>query len=403
MKKYLFILLVCFAAISCNSYDDEVGYIVTTEGTCLQDVISANHTSCKIKYGQTIKNVAGKPKISKVIFKLSGKGEDEFVDAQKGDDDLYYAEIEIPYNRNVTISTIATINGEDESISVRTLYYNKSHFCPEIADSICTNPQNYDVIRYIAECKNSMFESKISEATVTIGKKTYPLTITDDNKIYCDIDLYDIADCSCYPVLTIKNEVDEYKINGGAYIEVEKNAITGYDTSEDGKEIDGCIYLAGTKWAKGVIVQGTGGKNYLDINEEDGIKTYANIWNAYLDNNNLDGYKIPSLEQAENIIHYCSIQQVKAENAVNRQYVVYPAKKNERIKSFFYNIKSIPIADIRKNGVYIKDYESYTSIRYKNAYGGYDPSVYYYYPEYENMFKKYSLSSYWCLLLPIKD
>lgn len=55
MKKYLFILLVCFAAISCNSYDDEIGYVVTTEGTCLQDVISANHTSCKIKYGQTIK------------------------------------------------------------------------------------------------------------------------------------------------------------------------------------------------------------------------------------------------------------------------------------------------------------------------------------------------------------
>ena len=403
MKKYLFILLVCFAAISCNSYDDEIGYVVTTEGTCLQDVISANHTSCKIKYGQTIKDMAGNPKLSKVIFKLSGDGEEVIVDAQKGDDDLYYAEIEIPYDRNVTISTIATINGEDESISVRTLYYNKSHFCPEIADSICTNPQNYDVIRYIVECKNSMFESKISEATVTIGKKTYPLTITDDNKIYCDIDLYDIADCSCYPVLTIKNEVDEYKINGGAHIKVKKNAITGYDTSEDGKEIDGCIYLAGTKWAKGVIVQGTGGKNYLDINEEDGIKTYANIWNAYLDNNNLDGYKIPSLEQAENIIHYCSIQQVKAENAVNRQYVVYPAKKNERIKSFFYNIKSIPIADIRKNGVYIKDYESYTSIRYKNAYGGYDPSVYYYYPEYENMFKKYSLSSYWCLLLPIKD
>lgn len=403
MKKYLFILLVCFAAISCNSYDDEIGYVVTTEGTCLQDVVSANHTSCIIKYGQTIKDVAGNPKLSKVIFKLSGDGEEVIVDAQKGDDDLYYAEIEIPYDRNVTIYTVATINGEDESISVRTLHYNKSYFCPEIADSICTNPQNYDVIRYIAECKNSMFESKISEATVTIGKKTYPLTITDDNKIYCDIDLYDIADCSCYPVLTIKNEVDEYKINGGAYIQVKKETITGYDTSEDGKEIDGCIYLAGTKWAKGVIVQGTGGKNYLDINEEDGIKTYANIWNAYLDNNNLDGYKIPSLEQAENIIHYCSIQQVKAENAVNRQYVVYPAKKNERIKSFFYNIKSIPIADIRKNGVYIKDYESYTSIRYKNAYGGYDPSVYYYYPEYENMFKKYSLSSYWCLLLPIKD
>lgn len=406
MKKYLFILLVCFAAISCNSYDDEIGYVVTTEGTCLQDVISANHTSCKIKYEQTIKHVAGTPKLSKVIFKLSGKGEDEFVDAQKGDDDLYYAEIEIPYDRNVTIYTVATINGEDESISVRTLHYNKSHFCPEIADSICTNPQNYDVIRYIAECKNSMFESKISEATVTIGKKTYPLTITDDNKIYCDIDLYDIANCSCYPVLTIKNEVDEYKINGGAYIQVKKETITGYDTSEDGKEIDGCIYLAGTKWAKGVIVQGSDGKNHLDINEEDGAERHADFWNYDLEHNNLDGYKIPSLDQAKNLIDYCSIQKVRAKNTSNSlQYVVYPAKKNERIKSFFYNIKSTPIADIRKNGVYIKDNKRYTSIKYENAYGGYDASVYYYYPEYDNMFKKYS-STYngqYCLLLPIKD
>lgn len=404
MKKYLFILLVCFAAISCNSYDDEVGYIVTTNDTCLQDVISANHTSCKIKYGQTIKHVAGKPKLSKVIFKLSGKGEDEFVDAQKGDDDLYYAEIEIPYDRNVTVSTVATINGEDEIILEHTLYYNKSYFCPGIADSICTNPQNYDVIRYIAECKNSMCESKISEATVTIGKKTYPLTITDDNKIYCDIDLYDIADCSCYPVLTIKNEVDEYKINGGAYIEVKKNAITGYDTSEDGKEIDGCIYLAGTKWAKGVIVQGSDWKNNLDINEENGVKQEANFWNYDLEHNNLDGYKIPSLDQAKNLIDYCSIQKVRAKNTSNSlQYVVYPAKKNERIKSKFTHIKSTPIADIRRNGVFIKSYERYTSIKYKNAYGGYDASVYYYYPENDNMFKKYSANTQYCLLLPIKD
>ena len=406
MKKYLFILLVCFAAISCNSYDDEIGYVVTTEGTCLQDVISANHTSCKIKYGQIIKDVAGNPKLSKVIFKLNGDGEEVIVDAQKGDDDLYYAEIEIPYDRNVTVSTVATINGEGEIISERTLYYNKSYFCPEIADSICTNPLNYDVIRYVVECKNIYYKSKISEATVTIGKKTYPLTITDDNKIYCDIDLYDIANCDCYPVLTIKNEVDEYKINGGAHIEVKKETITGYDTSEDGKDIDGCIYLAGTKWAKGVIVQGSDGKNHLDINEEDGVKQEAGFWNYDLENNGLDGYKIPSLDQAEKLIYYCSIQEVRAKNASNTlHYVVYPARKNERIKSFFnfYHLKSTPMADIRKNGVFIKGNERYTSITYENAYGGYDPSYYYYYPEDDNMFKKYSAGRQYCLLLPIKE
>lgn len=408
MKKYLFILLVCFAAISCNSYDDEVGYIVTTEGTCLQDVISANHTSCKIKYGQIIKDVAGNPKLSKVIFKLSGDGEEVIVDAQKGDDDLYYAEIEIPYDRNVTIYTVATINGEDESISVRTLHYNKSHFCPEIADSICTNPQNYDVIRYIAECKNSMFESKISEATVTIGKKTYPLTITDDNKIYCDIDLYDIANCSCYPLLTIKNEVDEYKINGGAYIQVKKETITGYDTSADGKDIDGCIYLAGTKWAKGVIVQGSDGKNHLDINEEDGAERHADFWNYDLEHNNLDGYKIPSVGQADSLIYYCSVQHVIVKNGSNSyRSVVYPARKNERIKSTFNHIKSTPIADIRKNGVLIKSSQRYTS-GHLDRDGRYDPDHYYYYyyhPQGNDIFDyDYSLWSWRdCLLLPIKD
>lgn len=403
MNKFLFILLVCFAAISCNSYDDEVGYITTTDGTYLEDVISANHTSCKIKYGHTIKVVEGTPKLSKVVFKLSGEGEEELVDAQKGEDNIYYAEFEIPYDKYVTISTIATINGEDRSISERGIYYDISQFCPYSTDYICTNPLNYDVIRYVVECNNTYFKSKISEATVTIGKKTYPLTITDDNKIYCDINLYDIANCSCYPVLTIKNEVDEYRINGGAYMEVKKETITGYDTSNDGKEIDGCIYLAGTKWAKGVIVKGSDGKNHLDINEEDGVNTRADSWNYDLEDNDLDGYKIPSLGQADSLIHYCSIQKVNAENASNYQYVVYPAKKNEKIKSFFYNIKSTPIADIRRNGVYIKSNERYTSIKYENAYGGYDPYYYYYYPERDNMFAKYFASWQYCLLLPIKD
>ena len=89
MKKFLFILLVCFAAISCNSYDDEVGYITTTGDTFFQNVISANHTSCKIRYGLTIKGVEGNPKISKVVFKLSGDGEEKFVDAQKDENNIY--------------------------------------------------------------------------------------------------------------------------------------------------------------------------------------------------------------------------------------------------------------------------------------------------------------------------
>lgn len=64
---------------------------------------------------------------------------------------------------------------------------------------------------------------------------------------------------------------------------------------------------------------------------------------------------------------------------------------------------AMPIADIRRNGVYIKSNERYTSIKYKNAYGGYDAYYYYYYPERVNMFAKYFASRQSCLLLPIKD
>lgn len=464
MKKYLFILLVCFAAISCNSYDDEIGYVVTTEGTCLQDVISANHTSCKIKYGQIIKDVAGNPKLSKVIFKLSGKGEDEFVDAQKGDDDLYYAEIDIPYDRNVTVSTIATINGEDENLQCdRSVRYTKSDifvtkidgeyeqkvisatptsckikyghpvkeltatpniskvafkvespndqeivaaqkgnndfysaelniplnanvkistiatingedgsvcskeikyttmdFAPEFADSIQTNPLNYDVVRYcvnIIKSKDIAFENKISTAKVTFGEKSYPLTFADDGSMYCNINLYDIADFYGTPSLTIKNEIDEYTLKGHSIFEIRKETITDYDTSKDGKEVDGCIYLAGTKWQKGVFVKDSDGKSYLDINDELG----SLIKHEY----ELDASTTPSVEQAKKLTKYCSMQRVKAINAVenNQQYglVIYPAKNNEKINSFFYPVKPCKMADIRNKGLYVRTKTDYGS------------------------------------------
>ena len=492
MKKYLFILLVCFAAISCNSYDDEVGYIVTTNGTCLQDVISANHTSCKIKYGQTIKNVAGKPKLSKVIFKLSGKGEDEFVDAQKGDDDLYYAEIDIPYDRNVTISTIATINGEDENLQCdRSVRYTKSDifvtqidgeyeqkvisvkeltatpniskvafkvespngqeivaaqkgnndfysaelniplnanvkistiatingedgsvcskeikyttmdFAPEFADSIQTNPLNYDVVRYcvnIIKSKNIAFENKISTAKVTFGEKSYPLTFADDGSMYCNINLYDIADFYGTPSLTIKNEIDEYTLKGHSIFKIRKETITDYDTSKDGKEVDGCIHLAGTKWQKGVFVKDSDGKSYLDINDE----LSSLIKHEY----ELDASTTPSLEQAENLAKYCSVQRVKALNAVenDQQYgvVIYPAKNNEKINSFFYPVKPCKMADIRNKGLYVK-----TSIRYGS------PKDKYNYKRYNFTFStlgifdciSFYLGYYWedCYKMPIKE
>ena len=161
------------------------------------------------------------------------------------------------------------------------------------------------------------------------------------------------------------------------------------------------------KWAKGVIVKGSDGNNHLDINEEEGIKTYIDNWDDYLKNNNLNGYKIPSLGQADSLINYCSIQRVRAENTAIWQFVVYPAKKNEKIKGIFNNIKSTPMADIRKNGVYINSSQYYAS-RHLDRDGNYNPRYYYhyYYRPLEKDIFDYRCSSFdWrdCLLLPIKD
>lgn len=470
MKKFLFILLACFAAISCNSYDDEIGYIVKTDGTCFQNVISANHTSCKIKYGHTIKGVEGNIELSKVVFKLSEDGEEKFVEAQKGESDVYYAELEIPYgkevilstiatidgkdvdlydrtvrytqsdifvtqidgeyeqkvisathtsckikyghpvkeltatpniskiafkvespngqkifaaqkgnndfysaeleiplNTNVKVYTIATINGEDGSVCSKEIKYTTMDFAPEFADSIQTNPLNYDVVRYcvnIIESKNIAFENKISTAKVTFGEKSYPLTFAADGSMYCDINLYDIADFYGNPSLTIKNEIDEYTLKGHSEFRVRKESITGYDTSEDGKEVDGCIYLAGTKWQKGVFVKGSDGNSYLDINDELG----SLIKHEY----ELDASTTPSVEQAKKLAKYCSMQRVKAINAVenDRQYgiVIYPAKNKEKINSFFYPVKPCKMVDIRNKGVYVSTNREYGSPKDKYNY-----------------------------------
>lgn len=500
MNKFLFILLVCFAAISCNNYDDEVGYITTTGGTYLEDVISANHTSCIIKYGHTIKEVEGNPKISKVVFKLSGEGEEEFVDAQKGEDNIYYAEIDIPYdksveistiatidskdvdlhdrtvrytksdifitqidgeyeqkvisathtsckikyghpvkeltatpniskvafkvespngqkivtaqkgnndfysaeldiplNTNVKVSTIATINGEDGSVFSKDIKYTTMDFAPEFADSIQTNTLNYDIVRYcvnIVKNKNIAFENKISAAKVTFGEESYPLAFADDGSMYCDINLYDIADFYGNPSLTIKNETDEYTLKGHAKFQIQKETITGYDTSKDGKEVDGCIYLAGTKWQKGVLVKESDGKSYLDINNELG----SLIKHEY----ELDASTTPSVEQAKKLSKYCSMQRVKAINAVenDRQYgiVIYPAKNDEKINSFFYPVKPCKMADIRNKGVYVSTNREYGS-----------PKDKYNYIRYSFQLQSYCganyLGDYWvdCYKMPIKE
>lgn len=501
MNKFLFILLVCFAAISCNSYDDEVGYITTTGGTCFQDVISANHTSCKIKYGHTIKDVEGNSKLSKVVFKLSGEGEEEFVDAQKGEDNIYYAEIDIPYdksveistiatidskdvdlydrtvrytksdifvtqidgeyeqkvisathtsckikyghpikeltansniskvafkvegpneqktvvaqkgnndfysaeldiplNANVKISTIATINGEDGSVCSKDIKYTTMDFAPEFADSIQTNPLNYDVVRYcvnIVKNKNIASVNEISTGKVTIGKKSYPLAFATDGSMYCDINLYDIADFYGSPSLTIKNNIDEYTLKGHVKFEVKKEAITGYDTSEDGKEVDGCIYLAGTKWQKGVFVKGADGKSYLDINEGLGIL----IKHEY----EYDASTTPSVEQADKLAKYCSRQRVKATNVAEGDwscgYVIYPAKNNEKINSFFNPVKPCKMADIRNKGVYIRTHTSYGSPSDKYNYHNH------YYFVLESGCCVSNQHTWWtdCYIMPIKE
>lgn len=233
-------------------------------------------------------------------------------------------------------------------------------FAPEFADSIQTNPLNYDVVRYcvnIIKKQDVAFENKISTAKVTFGEKSYPLTFADDGSMYCDINLYDIANFGGNPSLTIKNDIDEYTLKGHLEFKVIKETISDYDTSEDGKEVDGCIYLAGTKWQKGVFVKDSDGNSYLDINEEFG----SLIKHEY----ELDASTTPSVEQAKKLAKYCSMQRVKATNVVENDYqyglVIYPAKNNEKINSFFNPVKPCKMADIRNKGLYVRTKTDYGS------------------------------------------
>lgn len=360
-------------------------------------MISATPTSCKIKYGHPVKELTATPNISKVAFKVESPNGQEIVAAQKGNNNFYSAELNIPLNTNVKISTIATINGEDGRVCSKEIKYTTMDFAPEFADSIQTNPLNYDVVRYcvnIIKSKNIEFENKISTAKVTFGEKSYPLTFAADGSMYCNINLYDIANFGGNPSLTIKNDIDEYTLKGHLEFKVIKETISDYDTSEDGKEVDGCIYLAGTKWQKGVFVKGADGKSYLDINEEFG----SLIKHEY----ELDASTTPSVEQAKKLAKYCSMQRVKAINAVenDQQYglVIYPAKNNEKINSFFNPVKPCKMADIRNKGLYVSANREYGS-----------PKDKYNYIRYSFQLSSYCganyLGNYWvdCYKMPIKE
>lgn len=213
--------------------------------------------------------------------------------------------------------------------------------------------------------------------------------------MYCDINLYDIADFYGNPSLTIKNEIDEYTLKGHSEFRVRKESITGYDTSEDGKEVDGCIYLAGTKWQKGVFVKGANGKSYLDINEGLGVL----IKHEY----EYDASTTPSVEQADKLAKYCSRQRVKAINAVehDQQYgfVIYPAKNNEKINSFFNPVKPCKMADIRNKGVYIRTHTGYGSPSDKYNYHNH------YYFVLESGSCVSNQHTWWtdCYIMPIKE
>jgi hypothetical protein len=95
----------------------------------------------------------------------------------------------------------------------------------------------------------------------------------------------------------------------------------------------------------------------LDINEEFG----SLIKHEY----ELDASTTPSVEQAKKLAKYCSMQRVKATNVVENDYqyglVIYPAKNNEKINSFFNPVKPCKMADIRNKGLYVRTKTDYGS------------------------------------------
>lgn len=416
MKNYLILLFFCFAAIACNDFEEEYeGYIIDSTNNTTNELVSVNYNACVVKYGHSIAFSKGNTDIADVKFEVG----DKTYDAQK-DGDFYCANIEVPYDEVIYVRTIATIEGKEETLRIEPIKKQRSDFNTVMVDdyAFVLTP---GYVRFFVRYKSDVCE--LSSAKMRLAWFTFPMKKAKDNTLYCDVDINELGTVySCIPEYTFTNEVVSNTETGNTTFDNRGYLLSSYDPSHDGETIDDCIYLAGTKWAKGVIATNSSNKQYIANNYYVGdqlwyskrdYQSYYDFQGEYDDpvTNALGSeWATPSREQMNNLTYCCSIQKIYTKTSSGETrvgYIAFPAKGDIKVECIISgNVGYSNLLQLREKSVYFEGkYGNGLDCNYASSYVDNNIWSIYYYMDSDDTLSSiwnYASSYGYYYVLPIK-
>lgn len=409
MKKQILSILLCALCVACNDFEEEIGYTLNVGPSKITiDENSITKTSYSARLSTPISLVDGKADISEVYFKVN----DERVEA-KCEKKVYYMDYKFMLGSYYSVKTIAVINGVEQTLDYGDVNYMKKDFEPY--GRIELSVEELGKFRFTLDLHSSsgLFPPS-SDVKVIIGNQVVEMRPVNATKFVCDVDMYDTENWDGYASYQLTNVFGVQKSSRTGYMGgVKIESVADYDMSNDGKEIDGCIYLAGTKWAKGVM--DTDGKLTADselgevwdcrphpIPEYDSndCSHFQGTENDPVRKNLGEGWMTPSPTQIQNLFKRCSRQEVNV-GTKESGLLLFPGKNGKRI--ICNKVMPVNLAKIREQGVYVKKDEYYgTDKVYRRSSNWIQNSVAYWRSWSSKLELFYSDRSYF-YILPIKE
>lgn len=408
MKKQILSILLCALCVACNDFEEEIGYTLNVGPSKITiDENSITETSYSAMCRTPISLVDGRADISEVYFKVN----DERVEA-KCEKKVYYMDYKFMLGHYYSVETIAVINGVEQTLDYGHVSYTKKEFEP--FGRIELSVEELGKFRFTLDLYSSsgLFPPS-TDVKVIIGNQAVEMRPVNATKFVCDVDMYDTENWDGYASYQLTNVFGVQKSSRTYTGKVTFESVADYDMSNDGKEIDGCIYLAGTKWAKGVM--GTDGQLTAD-------SELGEIWHCLLpsslefDRNNEyhfqgtevdpvrknlgEGWMTPSPTQIRNLFNRCSRQAVDIGNK-EEGLLLFPGKNGKRI--ICNKVMSVNLAKIREQGVYVKKDEYYgTDEVYRRSSNWYQHTVAYW-RSWSSKLELFDSDRWYFYILPIKE
>lgn len=374
-KTILSLILSVLALVSCNDFEEEYYWHIDTSFADVESykIIDADDDGYTVRVKCPLKVTEGNVKISKVFF-------NEY-EAQKMEGDIYTADVRLHYDsRTYKDKIIVRAEVDGEEYRVKDIEYNpissKSIFAPQFYGVAYVSVPELGKVRFHQKFTTYIPDKPITTAYMTLAGVKYPVKISNDGVAYADVDLYALGSVTkAYPSFTLGNEYGKNdKSTYYLYCSITTKVLdlgTDVNTSNDGKEINGGIRLAGSIWAKGVIYK-QGDKYVLDKNRPVGTalnytkrntNSFYYFHGAYDDpvtNTIGSGWYTPYDFQFQWLENYCSFQRVAVNynGKVRYAYVAYPSKNKKRVICEFGDktecVPTFTIAQYRDKGLYLE-------------------------------------------------